>query len=101
MTIFRRNQNFHIGPPRGGKTLIARDASFKRALDQNPAATFMFAAMVKAEVEGHGRVYQFEVPDSTTTSAPKMTPKEFKAAYGNKPGVTFHCPDHLKHELEG
>jgi hypothetical protein len=51
--------------------LIARDASFKRALDQNPAATQLFAAMVKAEVEGHGRVYQFEVPDFSAISARK------------------------------
>ncbi len=100
MTIFRRDQNFHIGPPRGGKTFVVRDAGFKRALDRNSAAAFLFAAMVKAEADGHGRVYQFEVPDFSTTTAPKMTPKEFKATYGDKPGVTYFCPDHLKHELE-
>jgi hypothetical protein len=33
-------------------------------------------------------------------SSPTMTLKEFKAAFGSKPGATFHCPEHLKHELE-
>jgi len=40
-----------------------------------------------------------EIP-ANAASAPKMTLKQFRDAYANKPGATFHCPDHLKHELD-
>jgi hypothetical protein len=88
------------GPAKPASATIITGTTHLRAA--NAAATkqnvkLLRDTLLDLEASGFGRLVSIEVlPDA----APRMTLKEFKAAFGDKPGVTFRCPDHLKHELE-
>jgi hypothetical protein len=55
--------------------------------------------LLELETQGIVSFVNIEVPP-IQASSPRMSVKQFRDAYANKPGATFYCPDHLKHELD-
>lgn len=96
------NEIVDCGPAsRPHATIITGTAHLRaaKAAEARHNAALLRDALHDLEARGLCQVVNVEVP-ANACSAPKMTLKQFKAAFGDKPGATFRCPDHLKHELE-
>jgi hypothetical protein len=90
------------GPAESPRSFIVTGTTYHRGA--RAAATKRNVALLTEilsdlEAKGFGKVGSVEAPSNVTGAPVKMTVAEFKSAF-HKPGTTFHCPAHMKHELE-
>jgi hypothetical protein len=102
-TIVEKDGRKHFAADRGpaskpGSATAQNDQPTQATMNERNANALR-DALVDLQSKGLVKFASIETPP-LSASSPTMTLKEFKAAFANKPGATFHCPEHLKHELE-